>query len=87
MFSPVEDMNPVLGLAAFKPDLRGRLGELVLQVAEEPAVPLPNLSTTLLLYHRPVLRFRIRRIHISLGLSDPDPLIRDMDPDPSDLYF
>ncbi len=36
-------MNPVLGLAAFKPDLRRRLRELVLQVAEEPAVPLPNL--------------------------------------------
>jgi hypothetical protein len=77
-------MNPVLGLAAFKPDLRRCLGELVLQVAEEPAVPLPDLSITLLLYQRPVLRFRIRirRIHISLGLPDSDPLIRDMDPYP-----
>jgi hypothetical protein len=56
MFSPVEDMNPVLGLAAFKPDLRRRLGELVLQVAEEPAVPLPNLATTLLLYYGTMLK-------------------------------
>ncbi len=30
-----------------------------------------------------VLRFRIRRIHMFLGLPDPDPLVRDTDPDPS----
>jgi hypothetical protein len=35
----------------------------------------------------PVLRIRIRirihRIHVFLGLLDPDPLVRCMDPDPS----
>jgi hypothetical protein len=25
----------------------------------------------------------LRRIHMFLGLPDPDPLVRDMDPDPS----
>jgi hypothetical protein len=28
------------------------------------------------------IRIRIRRIHMFLGLQDPDPLVRDMDPDP-----
>ncbi len=46
-----------------------------------------------LLYPHPVLknrtvlriwiRIRIRRIHMFLGLPYPDPLVRDMDPDPS----
>jgi hypothetical protein len=33
----------------------------------------------------PVLRIRIRihRIHMFLGLPDPDPLVRGMDPDPA----
>jgi hypothetical protein len=31
----------------------------------------------------PVLRIRIHRIHMFLGLQDPDPLVRGMDPDPS----
>jgi hypothetical protein len=31
---------------------------------------------------KPVLRIRIR-IHVFLGLQDPDPLIRGMDPDPA----
>jgi hypothetical protein len=33
----------------------------------------------------PVLRIRIRihRIHMFLGLQDPDPLVRGMDPDPA----
>jgi hypothetical protein len=33
---------------------------------------------------KPVLRILIRRIHMFLGLQDPhpDPLVRDMDPDP-----
>jgi hypothetical protein len=31
----------------------------------------------------PVLRIRICRIHMFLGLLDPDPLIRATDPDPS----
>jgi hypothetical protein len=30
-----------------------------------------------------VLRIRIHRIHIFLGLLDPDPLVRGMDPDPA----
>ncbi len=30
----------------------------------------------------PVLRIRIHRIHMFLGLHDPDPLVRGMDPDP-----
>jgi hypothetical protein len=29
-----------------------------------------------------VLRIRIHRIHVFLGLQDPDPLVRGMDPDP-----
>jgi len=41
---PVEDMNPVLGLAPLKPDLGRGLGELVLQVAKESTVPLTNLK-------------------------------------------
>jgi hypothetical protein len=33
---------------------------------------------------KPVLRIRIRihRIHVLLGLLDPDPLVRGVDPDP-----
>jgi hypothetical protein len=31
---------------------------------------------------RPVLRIRIRRIHMFLGLTDPDLLVRDTDPAP-----
>jgi hypothetical protein len=31
---------------------------------------------------RPVFRSRIHRIHMFLGLPDPDPLVRGMDPDP-----
>ncbi len=30
-----------------------------------------------------VLRIRIHRIHMFLGLLDPDPLVRGMDPDPA----
>jgi hypothetical protein len=33
-------------------------------------------------YFEAVLRIRIRRIHMFLGLPDPDPLVRDTDPDP-----
>jgi hypothetical protein len=29
-----------------------------------------------------LLRIRIRRIHVFLGLPDPDPLVRDTNPDP-----
>jgi hypothetical protein len=32
---------------------------------------------------RPVFRIRIHRIHMFLGLPDPDPFVRGMDPDPS----
>jgi hypothetical protein len=31
----------------------------------------------------PVLRIQIHRIHMFLGLPDPDPLVRGMDPDPA----
>ena len=31
----------------------------------------------------PVFRIRIHRIHVSLGLPDPDPLVGGMDPDPA----
>jgi hypothetical protein len=40
-------------------------------------------------YSEPVLRIRIRipirihQTHMFLGLPDPDPLVRGMDPDPS----
>ncbi len=37
-----------------------------------------------ILYHpAPVLRIRIRKIRIFLGLLDPDPLVRGTDADPS----
>jgi hypothetical protein len=41
------------------------------------------IQTFLFLYPEPVLRIRICRIHMFLGLPDPDPLVGDMDPDPS----
>jgi hypothetical protein len=31
---------------------------------------------------QPVFRIRIHRIHMFLGLLDPDPSVRGMDPDP-----
>ncbi len=31
---------------------------------------------------KPVFRIRIHRIHMFLGLPDPDPLVRGMDPNP-----
>ncbi len=34
---------------------------------------------------QPVLRIPIRRIHMFLGLPDPDPLVGDMDPDPPNI--
>ncbi len=42
-----------------------------------------NSSVTSLSLLKAVLRIRIRnRIHVFLGLLDPDPLVRGMDPDP-----
>ncbi len=35
----------------------------------------------------PVFRIRIHRIHMFLGLLDPDPLVRGMDPDPDPSIF
>jgi hypothetical protein len=32
--------------------------------------------------NKPVLRIRIHSIHMFLGLPDPDPLVRGIDPDP-----
>ncbi len=34
------------------------------------------------LANHPKAVFRIHRIHMFLGLMDPDPLVRGMDPDP-----
>jgi hypothetical protein len=34
------------------------------------------------LAYQAVFRVRIHRINVFLGLSDPDPLVRGMDPDP-----
>jgi hypothetical protein len=44
----------------------------------------PRACTLNLPEFQAVLRIRIRipRIHMFLGLSDPDPLVRGMDPDP-----
>jgi hypothetical protein len=45
-----------------------------------------SLSTRMvhnLIYHMAVLRIRIRRIYMFLGLPEPDLLVRDTDPDPS----
>ncbi len=36
-------------------------------------------------WSQPVLRIRIHRIHMFLGLLDPDPLVRGMNPDPDPL--
>jgi hypothetical protein len=33
-----------------------------------------------------VLRIRIHQIHMFLGLPDPDPLVRGMDPDTDPVY-
>ncbi len=50
--------------------------------------PVSELDTERLIRIRPdsnlpVLRIRIRRIRMFVGLLDPDPLVRGMDPDPS----
>jgi hypothetical protein len=46
-------------------------------------VPAPGIShNNLLIYAQTVLRIRIHRIHMFLGLPGPDPLVRGMDPDP-----
>ncbi len=33
--------------------------------------------------HKPQNQCGIHRIHVFFGLLDPDPLVRDMDPDPA----
>jgi hypothetical protein len=43
----------------------------------------PATAAATLTLSRPVLRIRIHRIHMFLGLLDPDPLVRSMDPDPA----
>ncbi len=42
-----------------------------------------NTAIYLLLSAMLRIRIRIRRIHMFLGLPDPDQLVRDMAPDPS----
>jgi hypothetical protein len=48
----------------------------------EGAARSPPLHPT---HHQAVFRIRIHRIHMFLGLPDPDPFVRgmDLDPDPS----
>jgi hypothetical protein len=41
-----------------------------------------SLVTIFVVLYPPVLRIRIHRIHVFLGLPDPDPLVRAMYPDP-----
>jgi hypothetical protein len=51
-----------------------------------PMMPLQiKIKKALLEIFQPVLRIqiRIRRIRIFLGLLDPDPFVRGVDPDPS----
>jgi hypothetical protein len=51
----------------------------VVQVGEDHQQHLTMKKQVLLT----VLRIRIHRIHMFLGLPDPDPLVGGMDPDPS----
>ncbi len=53
-------------------------GERGSQVSQHFQAKLPDLSI-----YSAVLRIRIHRIHMFLGLLDPDPLVWGMDPDPS----
>jgi hypothetical protein len=45
--------------------------------------PGKNKPPNTTLHKNAVLRIRICRIHMFLGLPDPDPLVRGPDPDPS----
>ncbi len=58
--------------------------------AERPKLKVPLTrkkmqASLVFLMLQPVLRIRIRRIHMLLGLPDPHPdqLVKDMDPDPT----
>jgi hypothetical protein len=51
-----------------------------LQTAQTAFGPTNSLFFAVMLLS--VLRIWIRRIHMFLGLLDPDPLVREMDPDP-----
>ncbi len=49
--------------------------------AAQAAAQVTTQESTFPYQYNPVLRIRIRRIHMFLGL--PDPLVRDTNPDPS----
>ena len=57
--------------------------------AEQIRETLRLISLSSLLGKKPVLRIRIHRIHMFLGLldPDPDPLVRGMDPDPDPDHY
>ncbi len=49
----------------------------------EPCRNAPYLAAVLRIRNR----IRINRIHMFLGLRDPDPLVRGMDPDPDPALY
>jgi hypothetical protein len=67
------------GLLLHKLDWKKEIFSSDLLVKDETV---PILEMNLEDAWRPVLRIRIHRIHMFLGLQDPDPLVRGMDPDP-----
>ncbi len=58
--------------------LSQRIGELSEKMARQTA----ECDSKLDEMFKAVLRIRIHRIHMFLGLPDPDPLVRCMEPDP-----
>ena len=67
-------------------NLKSVNGELYapLQHVSAGSIHIQSLVSCLFTSSDSVLRIRIRiRIHMFLGLLDPDPLVRGMDPDPS----
>jgi hypothetical protein len=68
-------------------EISGKLGSMkclrVLSQSGGDAAAPPVLAADLEVPSSPLLRIRIRRIHMFLGLPDPDPLDRGTDSDPS----
>ena len=50
---------------------------------EEPRQSHVTIAGTFCYIYHAVLRFRVHRIHLFMGLPDPDPLVQGMDPDPA----
>jgi hypothetical protein len=66
-------MDPIFGLAPLEPDLRRGLGQLVLQVAQEATVSLPDLKAV----HNSLLYYTIHfgqliRAAINMEREKPD---------------